>query len=58
MGPFKVGLQVRHPLWGVGRIQVAEGQGEDQRVVVHFKSVGTKKLAVNYARLEKVDPGV
>jgi len=53
-GPFKKGIQVKHPVWGIGRVQEAEGQGEDQRVVVHFKTVGPKKLAVKYARLEKV----
>jgi DNA helicase-2/ATP-dependent DNA helicase PcrA len=53
-GLFKKGIQVKHPVWGVGRVQEAEGQGEDQRVVVHFKTVGPKKLAVKYARLEKV----
>jgi DNA helicase II / ATP-dependent DNA helicase PcrA len=54
-GPFSEGVQVRHPLWGVGWVRVAEGHGEDQKVVVHFRSVGTKKLAVSHARLEKVD---
>ncbi len=52
-GPFKTGWQVKHPVWGIGRIQQTEGHGEDQRVVVHFNSVGSKKLAVKYARLEK-----
>jgi DNA helicase-2/ATP-dependent DNA helicase PcrA len=53
-GSFKKGIQVKHPVWGIGRVQEAEGQGENQRVVVHFKTVGPKKLAVKYARLEKV----
>jgi DNA helicase-2/ATP-dependent DNA helicase PcrA len=53
-GPFRTGWRVKHPVWGMGRIQETEGQGEDQRVVVHFNSVGSKKLAVRYARLEKV----
>jgi DNA helicase-2/ATP-dependent DNA helicase PcrA len=52
-GPFRTGWQVKHPVWGMGRVQETEGHGEDQRVVVHFNSVGSKKLAVKYARLEK-----
>lgn len=54
-GSLKVGLQVAHPVWGIGRIQKSEGHGEDQRVVVHFRSVGSKKLAVKFARLERVE---
>jgi len=53
IGPFRTGWQVKHPVWGIGRIQQTEGHGEDQRVVVHFNSVGNKKLAVKHARLEK-----
>jgi len=52
-GPFRTGWQVKHPVWGIGRVQQTEGHGEDQRVVVYFNSVGNKKLAVKYARLEK-----
>jgi DNA helicase-2/ATP-dependent DNA helicase PcrA len=49
---FAVGTRVRHPVWGVGTIQNAEGVGEEARVVVAFRSAGTKKLAVKFARLE------
>ncbi len=49
---FAIGARVRHPVWGVGTIQTAEGVGEDARVVVAFRSAGTKKLAVKFARLE------
>jgi hypothetical protein len=36
----------------VGTIQTAEGEGDEARVVVAFRSAGTKKLAVKFARLE------
>jgi DNA helicase-2/ATP-dependent DNA helicase PcrA len=49
---FGVGARVRHPVWGVGTIQTAEGEGDEARVVVAFRSAGTKKLAVKFARLE------
>jgi len=52
--PFLKGVRVRHPVWGVGTIQMSEGVGEEARVVVTFRSAGTKKLAVKYARLEVV----
>jgi DNA helicase-2/ATP-dependent DNA helicase PcrA len=47
------GARVRHPLWGMGTIKLSEGRGERQKVVVHFASVGTKKLLVRQARLER-----
>jgi DNA helicase-2/ATP-dependent DNA helicase PcrA len=49
---FAIGARVRHPVWGVGTIQTAEGEGDEARVVVVFRSAGTKKLAVKFARLE------
>lgn len=52
-GLFPVGAMVRHPLFGVGRVQRCEGEGEGAKVTVAFSSVGTKKLALKYARLEK-----
>jgi DNA helicase-2/ATP-dependent DNA helicase PcrA len=52
-GLFPVGVMVRHPLFGIGRVQRCEGEGEGAKVTVAFSSVGTKKLALKYARLEK-----
>lgn len=52
-GLFPVGAMVRHPLFGIGRVQRCEGEGEGAKVTVAFSSVGTKKLALKYARLEK-----
>ncbi|HZR45705.1 MAG TPA: 3'-5' exonuclease, partial [Candidatus Manganitrophaceae bacterium] len=52
-GEYGVGTNVRHPLFGIGRVQRCEGEGEGSKVVVHFPSVGTKKLALKYAKLEK-----
>lgn len=50
-GVFSVGSSVIHPLWGKGVVMAAEGSGKGGRVTVSFPSVGTKKLAVKYARL-------
>jgi DNA helicase-2/ATP-dependent DNA helicase PcrA len=52
--PYLAGVRVRHPVWGVGTVQKSEGVGDEARVVVTFRSAGTKKLAVKYARLELV----
>jgi hypothetical protein len=49
-----VGIRVHHPLWGAGTVKLSEGRGERQKVVVHFASVGMKKLLVQQARLERV----
>jgi len=50
---LRAGARVRHPLWGMGTIKLSEGRGERQKVVVHFTSVGIKKLLVRQARLER-----
>jgi DNA helicase-2/ATP-dependent DNA helicase PcrA len=52
-GEYGVGTNVRHPVFGIGRVQRCEGEGEGAKVVVHFPSAGVKKLAVKYAKLEK-----
>lgn len=52
-GAFPIGSMVRHPLFGIGRVQRCEGEGEEAKVTVTFSSVGTKKLALKYAKLEK-----
>ncbi len=52
---FPRGLLLRHPLWGVGRVESAEGRGEEKRVTVVFPIVGRKKLAVKFAQLERME---
>lgn len=48
---FKGGEKVRHPRFGQGTVVAALG-GE---VTVHFPGVGLKKLAVQFAGLERID---
>ena len=52
---FKIGDQVQHNLFGVGRILVLSGTGENQKVGVEFDGGLRKKLIVKYARLKKID---
>ena len=51
---FKVGDLVEHSIFGMGKIMVLSGSGENQRVGVVFKDGTKKKLIVKYANLTKV----
>ena len=51
---FKVGDMVNHSIFGVGKIVVLSGTGENQRVGVIFKDGTKKKLIVKYANLSKI----
>lgn len=48
------GEQVKHKHWGIGTVLKADGQGENQEVVIKFSGVGDKRLVVKYAGLERV----
>lgn len=48
-----VGVLVRHPQFGVGRI-ASITTGHDARAQVHFRDVGVKTMVLAYARLELV----
>ena len=50
-GGFSVGQSVMHPKFGAGIILNFEGRGGDARVQVKFREVGTKWLAMDYAKL-------
>ena len=50
---FKVGDVVEHAIFGIGKIMVLSGTGENQRVGVVFKDGTKKKLIVKYANLTK-----
>ena len=51
---FKVGDMVEHSIFGIGKIMVLSGTGENQRVGVIFKDGTKKKLIVKFANLTKV----
>jgi len=51
---FKVGDMVEHSIFGIGKIMVLSGTGENQRVGVIFKDGTKKKLIVKYANLTKI----
>jgi DNA helicase-2/ATP-dependent DNA helicase PcrA len=50
--PLKMGMRVRHPKFGEGRVKSVEGMDEDQKATIIFRSVGSKRLRVRNANLE------
>ena len=50
--PLKIGMKVRHPKFGEGRVRSIEGMDEDQKATILFQTVGSKRLKVRYANLE------
>ena len=49
---LRVGSRVRHGTFGIGTVKGLEGAGEQQKVTVLFRSVGSKKLLLKVAGLE------
>jgi DNA helicase II / ATP-dependent DNA helicase PcrA len=50
--PLKMGMRVRHPKFGQGRVKSVEGMDENQKATIVFQSVGSKRLKVRSANLE------
>jgi len=49
---LRIGARVRHVKFGVGTVRRLEGSGDNQKVTVYFRSVGSKKLLLKFAGLE------
>lgn len=52
--PFPVGSMVRHPQFGIGRVEAVTGAGANARAKIAFREAGSKTLVLQYARLEAV----
>jgi DNA helicase-2/ATP-dependent DNA helicase PcrA len=50
--PLKMGMKVRHPKFGLGRVQFVEGMDEEQKATILFQTAGSKRLKVRLANLE------
>ena len=51
---LRLGARVRHIKFGIGTVRRLEGDGDKQKVIVHFNSVGSKKLLLKFAGLMPV----
>ena len=51
-----LGDVVRHKTFGTGRVLEVDGDGPRAIITVRFDAVGTKRLALGYAPLERVSP--
>ncbi len=54
-GEFPVGCVVRHPKFGLGRVEAVMPQVMGSKARVEFPTVGTKTLILEYAKLERVE---
>ncbi|QDU33307.1 ATP-dependent DNA helicase PcrA [Poriferisphaera corsica] len=52
---YQVGMLVRHPKFGLGRIQQVSSSGGHTKASVAFNQYGVKPLILEYAKLEIVD---
>ncbi len=50
--PLKIGMRVRHPKFGEGRVKSVEGMDENQKATIVFQNLGIKRLKIRYANLE------
>ncbi|HYF02321.1 MAG TPA: UvrD-helicase domain-containing protein [Patescibacteria group bacterium] len=53
-GALKVGVRVKHQMFGEGRVEAINGEGTQKRALVAFQSVGRKHLMLQYAKLEVI----
>jgi DNA helicase-2/ATP-dependent DNA helicase PcrA len=51
---FRRGVLVRHPMFGVGRVEDYIENGESSRAVIEFRKVGRKTLVLAFAKLELI----
>jgi len=49
---YRLGEKVRHSKYGVGTVMKFEGDGDDTKLTVHFRSAGLKKLVAKFAGLQ------
>ena len=52
---YGMGVQLKHPDYGVGKVIKREGRGESLKLSIAFERWGTKKFLVKFAPLEKVN---
>ncbi len=53
-GNYKVGQQVSHERFGLGKIELIEGEGANVKLKIVFNSCGAKTLLLKFAKLKVV----
>lgn len=48
--PLKIGNVIEHQRFGIGKVVMIEGAGENTKATVDFQHVGTKQLLLKFAR--------
>ncbi len=51
---FHMGDLVNHSKFGIGKVLIITGEGDNTKAVVDFKDIGKKVLLLKYAKLDKV----
>ncbi len=54
-GEIVPGVRVDHQQFGEGKVLSTEGEGDNAKAVVFFRSVGQKKLVLKFARLRVIE---
>jgi DNA helicase-2/ATP-dependent DNA helicase PcrA len=49
---LRVGMRVKHPMFGIGTVSGLSGTGQQAKATVQFITAGRKQLMLAYARLE------
>lgn len=49
--PYKIGLKVQHPTFGIGTIRQCEGGVDDRKITVVFQNGSIKKLLAKFSNL-------
>lgn len=52
---FPVGSLVRHPMFGLGRVEIVTPRARGSSVQVEFQNAGRKTLIVEFAKLQRVE---
>ena len=52
---FPIGCMVRHPTFGIGRVEIVTPRARGSSVQVEFRNVGRKTLIVEFAKLQRVE---
>ncbi|MGZ8447933.1 MAG: hypothetical protein ACXWWM_09175, partial [Candidatus Deferrimicrobiaceae bacterium] len=47
--------KVRHPVFGEGKVEAIDGEGNDRKIIARFPVYGLKKILVRAVAMEFID---